>query len=149
MSVFQCADFIATILASMFSARVVASLPREEVQATDRWVIAKTKERVQQDKGSLSASLSFLGTRRMALLADFICEINALRWLLSRLGFATKCAASRARLASDLQNADVADSPTHGDAVVAKAASIRNRVCVYLRFAPLMLENSVRAVLYH
>ena len=72
MRVFQCADFIAAILASMFSARVVANFPKDDVQATDRWVIAKIKERVHQDKGSLSTSRSFLGTRRMALLADFI-----------------------------------------------------------------------------
>ena len=57
----------------------VASLARDRIQHFDIFMMAVANALVQLSSGCLSGPRRFLGTERMALLAERMCESTALR----------------------------------------------------------------------
>ena len=83
------------------------------------------------------------------MLAQRMCESKALRCASSMAGLLNKMLACFARFIKERQRAEVADWPSHGEAMQGIAGIMRNFVSLNSRSAPAILENSRRAAVYH
>ena len=148
MATFQWCVRIAAAFYERTVARVVANFASDITQQGERVSTALPNALVQFSSCCRIGSRQVLGRNLMAVGADLRWLPITRLWALPRRSFARRSAVSRARIASDRQNADVAVSPAQGDATLLTAGRNLNFVCLNLRSCPVIPENSVRAFSY-